>query len=73
MDLIRDYVVALTAAAAETDLAVPPVDTTGLEIRYLEAALGAALPAILGALRMTSLKSRADLFRLAIGLQSLGV
>lgn len=73
MDLIRDYVVSLAAALAEVDLAVPPVDTTAMEIRYLEAALGPALPAILRALRMTSLKSRPDLARLALGLQSLGV
>jgi hypothetical protein len=73
MELIRDYVVSLTAALAETDLAAPPVDTTAMEIRYLEAALGTALPTVLGALRLTSLKSRADLTRLAFGLQSLGV
>ena len=73
MELIRDYVVSLTAALAETDLAVPRVDTTAVEVRYLEAAFGPALPAILGTLRRTSLKSRADLTRLAFGLQSLGV
>ena len=73
MALIRDYLVSLTGALAETDLAAPPVDTTAMEIRYLEAALGPILPAVLALLRMSSLKTRSDLVRLAIGLQSLGV
>ena len=40
MGLIRDYVVSLADALANADLAAPPVDTTAMEIRYLEAALG---------------------------------
>ena len=73
MALIRDYVVSLGGALAEADLAAPPLDTTAMEIRYLEAALGPALPGVLAMLRMSSLKTRADLRRLAFGLQSLGV
>jgi hypothetical protein len=73
MALIRDYVVALTGALTESDLALPPIDTTAMEIRYLEAALGPVLPAVLAMLRMSALKTRADLIRLALGLQSLGV
>lgn len=73
MGLIRDYVISLAGALADTDLAAPPVDTTAMEIRYLEAALGPVLPAVLMMLRISALETRADLARLAIGLQMLGV
>jgi hypothetical protein len=73
MVLIRDYLVSLTGALAEADLSAPPVDTTTMEIRYLEAALGAALPGVMAMLRMSALKTRADLQRLAFGLQAMGV
>ena len=73
MALIRDYVVSLAGALADADLAAPPVDTTAMEIRYLEAALGPVLPAVLKMLRMSALETRADLARLAFGLQMLGV
>lgn len=73
MGLIRDYVVSLAGALADADLAAPPVDTTAMEIRYLEAALGPVLPAVLMMLRISALETRADLARLAIGLQMLGV
>jgi hypothetical protein len=73
MELIRDYVVTLTTALAETDLSVPAVDTTAMEIRYLESAFGPSLPAILRRLGLSALRDRTDLTRLAFGLQSLGV
>ena len=73
MALIRDYVVALAGAMAETGLAIPPVDTTAMEIRYLEVALGPVLAAVLMRLGMSALKTRDDLQRLAFGLQALGV
>ena len=73
MALIRDYVVSLAGALADADLAVPAVDTTETEIRYLEVALGHVLPMVLPALGMSSLKTRADLQRLAFGLQAMGV
>jgi hypothetical protein len=73
MGLIRDYVVSLADALANADLAAPPVDTTAMEIRYLEAALGPVLPAVLRMLRISALETRADLASLAIGLQMLGV
>jgi len=73
MAMIRDYVVSLAGALADADLAVAPVDTTATEIRYLEAALGASLPMVRATLRMSSLKARADLQRLAFGLQAMGV
>ena len=73
MALIRDYLVSLVGALAGADLDAPPVDTTAMEIRYLEVALGPILPAVLAMLRISSLKTRADLARLATGLQSLGV
>jgi hypothetical protein len=73
MAMIRDYVVSLAGALADADLAVAPVDTTATEIRYLEAALGASLPMVLATLQMSSLKTRADLQRLAMGLQAMGV
>jgi hypothetical protein len=44
-----------------------------MEIGYLEVALGPILPAVLAMLRISALKTRADLARLAAGLQSLGV
>jgi hypothetical protein len=47
MGLIRDYVVSLAGAMADGALAVPPVDTTAVEIRYLEAALGPVLGAVM--------------------------
>ena len=65
--------VSLAAALADADLAVGPVDTTATEIRYLEAALGPSLPMVLSTLRMSSLKAREDLQRLACGLQAMGV
>jgi len=43
-----------------------------MEIRYLEAALGPVLPMVLPTLGMSTLKTRADLRRLALGLQALG-
>jgi len=73
MALIRDYLVALAGAMADGALAVPPVDTTAMEIRYLEAALGPALPLVLTRLGISALKTREDLQRLAFGLQALGV
>lgn len=73
MALIRDYVVSLAGAMADAALAVPPVDTTAMEIRYLESALGPMLAVVLTQLRMNALKTRADLQRLAVGLQALGV
>jgi hypothetical protein len=73
MAMIRDYVVSLAGALADADLGVAPVDTTATEIRYLEAALGPVLPMVLSTLRMSSLKTRADLQRLAFGLQAMGV
>jgi len=63
----------LKRALADADRAAPPVDTTAMEIRYLEAALGPVLPAVLMMLRIKTLETRADLERLAIGLQMLGV
>lgn len=42
MALIRDYAVSLAGAMADGTLAMPPVDTTAMEIRYLESALGPA-------------------------------
>jgi hypothetical protein len=73
MALIRDYVVSLASAMADGDLAAPPVDTTAMEIRYLEAAFGPILPAVLLRLGMSALKTRDDVRLLAIGLQALGV
>jgi hypothetical protein len=73
MGLIRDYLVALAGAMAEADLATPPVDTTAMEIRYLETALGPVLPVVLAQLGINALKTREDLQRLAFGLQALGV
>ena len=73
MARIRDYVASLAGALAETHLGAPPADTTAMEIRYLESALGAALPSVLALLGMRSLGTRADLSRLAMGLQALGV
>jgi hypothetical protein len=73
MVLIRDYLVALAGAMADGDLATPPVDTTAMEIRYLEAALGPVLPVVLPSLGLGALKTRADLQRLAAGFQALGV
>jgi Peptidase family M28 len=73
MALIRDYVVALAGAMADGDLATPQVDTTAMEIRYLEAALGPMLAVLLMRLHMSALKTREDLERLAFGLQALGV
>lgn len=73
MAMIADYVVALAGALADTRLDVPAVDTTQMEIRHLEAALGPALPVVLPRLGITSLKTRADLQRLAMGLQAMGV
>jgi len=73
MALIRDYLVSLVGALAAADLDAAPVDTTAMEIRYLEVALGPILPAMLAMLRISSLETRADLARLATGLQSLGV
>jgi hypothetical protein len=73
MAMIRDYVVALADELAEANLTVPPVDTTAMEIRYLERALGPVLPVVLSTLRMSALKTRADLQRLAFGLQAMGV
>jgi Iap family predicted aminopeptidase len=73
MAMIRDYVVALADEIAEANLAVPPVVTTDMEIRYLETALGPVLPMVLATLQMTALKTREDLQRLAMGLQALGV
>jgi Peptidase family M28 len=73
MALIRDYLVALAGAMAHGALAVPPVDTTAMEIRYLEAALGPVLPVVLARLGIRALKTREDLKRLAFGLQALGV
>ena len=73
MALIRDYVVSLAGAMADGALATPPVDTTAMEIRYLEAALGPMLGVVLMRLSMSALKTRADLQRLAFGLQGLGV
>src|SRR4029453_4616578 len=63
MAMIRDYVVSLAGALADAHLAVPAVDTTETEIRYLEVALGPVLPTVLPALGMSSLKTRADLQR----------
>ena len=73
MAMIRDYVVSLASEFAERRLALPAVDTTAMEIRYLEAALGPVLPMVLPALGMSALKTRADLQRLAFGLQAIGV
>jgi Peptidase family M28 len=73
MGLIRDYVISLAGAMADGALAVLPVDTTAMEIRYLEAALGPVLAAVLMHLGISTLKTRADLQRLAFGLQALGV
>jgi len=73
MAMIRDYVVALADELAAANLAVPPVVTTEMEIRYLEAALGPVLPMVLGTLRMTALRTRADLQRLAMGMQAMGI
>jgi Peptidase family M28 len=73
MALIRDYLVALAGAMADGTLAVPPVDTTAMEIRYLETALGPVLPLVLSSLGLSALKTREDLQRLAFGLQELGV
>jgi hypothetical protein len=73
MAMIRDYLVSLAGALADAELAVPGVDTTAKEIRYLEAALGPVLPMVLGTLQMSALKTRADLQRLAMGLQAMGV
>ena len=73
MAMIRDYVVALVGALADAHLAVPAVDTTETEIRYLETALGPVLPMVLETLQMSALKTRADLQRLAFGLQAMGV
>ena len=64
---------ALAGALTDTALDVPSVDTTAMEIRHLEATLRPVLPAVLAMLRMSALKTRADLARLAMGLQSLGV
>jgi len=72
MAMIRDYVIALAAALAEARLDAPAVDTTEMEIRYLEAALGPVLPAVLPTLGISALKTRSDLQRLARGLQALG-
>jgi hypothetical protein len=71
MELVRDYVVGLARALARTELRVPPVDTTAMDIRYLEAVLGAHLPDVLARLGLDRLKSREDLERLAYGLQAL--
>jgi hypothetical protein len=71
--LIRDYVVSLAGAMADDALAVPPVDTTAMEIRYLESTLGPMLAMVLTQLGMSALTTRADLQRLAVGLQALGV
>jgi hypothetical protein len=73
MALIRDYLVALANAMADGVLAVPPVDTMAMEIRYLETALGPLLPQVLARLEISALKTRDDLQRLAFGLQALGV
>jgi hypothetical protein len=73
MALIRDYVVALVQALAATDMSARPVDTTAIEIRYLESAFGRLLPLVLRRLGLTRLSTRADLDRLAIGLQALGL
>ena len=73
MALIRDYVVSLAGAMADGALAGPPVDTTAMEIRYLESTLGPMLAMVLTQLGMSALKTRADLQRLAVGLQALGV
>jgi hypothetical protein len=55
------------------ELPVPPVDTTAMEIRYLESTLGPMRAMVLTQLGMSALKTRADLQRLAVGLQALGV
>ena len=73
MALIRDYLGSLAGAMADGSLAVPPVDTTAMEICYLESALGPMLAMVLTQLGMRALKTRADLQRLAVGLQALGV
>ena len=65
--------VALAGALADAHLAVPAVDTTETEIRYLEAALGPVLPMVLSALGMSALKTREDLVGLAFGLQAMGL
>jgi hypothetical protein len=69
----RDYVVSLAGAMADGALAVPPADTTAMEIRYLKSTLGPMLAIVLTQLGMSALKTRADLQRLAVGLQALGV
>ena len=73
MAMIRDYVVSLAGEFAERQLALPPVDTIETEIRYLKAALGPILPVVQRMLHMSSLRTRADLERLALGLQAMGV
>jgi hypothetical protein len=65
--------VSLAGAMADGALDAPPVDTTAIEIRYLEAALGPTLPVVLGMLGISTLQTRADLTRLAHSLQALGV
>lgn len=72
--LVRDYVAGLVGRLAETErLAPAAADTTALEIRYLEAALGPALPAVTARLGLGALRTRDDLERFAWGLQALGV
>jgi hypothetical protein len=44
-----------------------------MEIRYLESTLGPMRAMVLTQLGMSALKTRADLQRLAVGLQALGV
>ena len=73
MRLVADYVAARTRALARTNLDVPPVDTTAMEIRHAESALGAQLPGVLAPLGISRLSTRQDLEALAAGFRMLGV
>ena len=73
MALIRDYVVALATALADSELAPASDETTAMEIRYLEIALGPQLAEVLALLGTDALRNRLDLERLAAKLQGFGL
>ena len=73
MALIRDYVVALATILADSELSPASDETTAMEIRYFEIALGPQLAEVLALLGIDALRNRLDLERLAAKVQGFGL
>ena len=73
MALIRDYVVSLAGAMADAPLPCRPWTRRPRRFAISSRRSGRCGPMVLAQLGMSALKTRADLQRLAVGLQALGV